>query len=536
MPPRQAHEVRVLVADDLHPDGLALLAERGFEPVVATGLSEDELIGRLDGVQALLVRSATKVTQRVLEAAKDLELVGRAGVGVDNVDLAAASARGVVVMNTPTGNTVTTGELAISLMCALSRNLARADRRVRSGTWNKKGLLGSELTGKTLGVVGLGRIGRVVADRAMGLSMKVVAHDPFLPPGSSPVDGVELLELDDLLERVDFVTLHVPLTDQTRNLLSRERLARLPKGARVINAARGGLVDEDALLELLESGHLAGAALDVLAVEPPPADHPLLSRDDVLVTPHLGASSHEAQVAVSVMVAEQLASFFLEGVAHNAVNAPVLSARSLRVLGPYGVLADRLGALLAQAATGPIEQVECITSGEVSGLDEGRYLELSLLGAVLGQSLDIGVNLVNAPLLARERGLQSLSGTEEDSLGYRSMIRARATTRAGQRVELCGTVFGGEPRVVAVNGARVDFSPRGHLLLTRHHDRPGVLGSIGSLLGDHGVNIRRVELAPPHGEDNLAAAFLSLYDAPSGEAVRAIAGLPVVEQVQHLQL
>ncbi len=536
MPPRQAHEVRVLVADDLHPDGLALLAERGFEPVVATGLSEDELIGRLDGVQALLVRSATKVTQRVLEAAKDLELVGRAGVGVDNVDLAAASARGVVVMNTPTGNTVTTGELAISLMCALSRNLARADRRVRSGTWNKKGLLGSELTGKTLGVVGLGRIGRVVADRAMGLSMKVVAHDPFLPPGSSPVDGVELLELDDLLERVDFVTLHVPLTDQTRNLLSRERLARLPKGARVINAARGGLVDEDALLELLESGHLAGAALDVLAVEPPPADHPLLSRDDVLVTPHLGASSHEAQVAVSVMVAEQLASFFLEGVAHNAVNAPVLSARSLRVLGPYGVLADRLGALLAQAATGPIQQVECITSGEVSGLDEGRYLELSLLGAVLGQSLDIGVNLVNAPLLARERGLQSLSGTEEDSLGYRSMIRARATTREGQRVELCGTVFGGEPRVVAVNGARVDFSPRGHLLLTRHHDRPGVLGSIGSLLGDHGVNIRRVELAPPHGEDNLAAAFLSLYDAPSGEAIRAIAGLPVVEQVQHLQL
>ena len=537
MTQRNPASVRILVADELHPDGIELLRSRGFEPELAVGLSEEDLIQRLPGIEALLVRSATKVTSKVLRAAPDLTLVGRAGVGVDNVDLAAASSKGVVVMNTPTGNTVTTGELAISLLCALARNLTQADRRVRAGTWNKKGLLGTELAGKTLGIVGLGRIGRVVADRALGLSMKVLAHDPFLTSGASPMDGVELLELDDLLSRSDFVSLHVPLTDSTRNLISRERLALMKPGARLINAARGGLVDDTALADALESGHLKGAALDVLAEEPPSSDHPLLQRDDVILTPHLGASSHEAQRAVSVGIAEQTMAFFLEGVAHNAVNAPVLSTASMRVLGPYGLLAGRMGALLAQLSATPIAQIDLTTAGEIAELDEGPFLEYSLLAATLGQSLDIGVNLVNAPLLAADRGIRCLRGRESDSLGYRSLLRARVSNADGSESHtVCGTVFGGEPRIVEAEGARVDFAPRGHLLVTRHRDRPGVIGLIGSLLGTAGVNIRRVELAPPHGQDELAAAFMALYDAPDPKTVAAIGELEMVVQVHQLSL
>lgn len=537
MTPRNPASVRILVADELHPDGLELLRSKGFEPDVAVGLSEDELIQKLPGIEALLVRSATKVTAKVLAAAPDLVLVGRAGVGVDNVDLSVASTQGVVVMNTPTGNTVTTGELAISLMCAVARNITRADRRVRAGTWNKKGLLGTELTGKTLGIVGLGRIGRVVADRALGLSMKVVAHDPFLTTGASPVDGVELLDLDQLLGRSDFVTLHMPLTDDTRNLISRDRLALMKPGARLINAARGGLVDDAALADALESGHLAGAALDVLTEEPPSKDHPLLLRDDVILTPHLGASSHEAQRAVSVGIAEQTIAFFMEGVSHNAVNAPVLSAASMRILGPYGLLAGRMGALLAQLAGSPIAQIELSCAGEVADLNETEFLEYSLLAAALGQSLDLGVNLVNAPILAAERGIRCLTGKESDSLGYRSLLRARVSNAEGTESHtICGTVFGGDPRIVEAEGARVDFAPRGHLVITRHRDQPGVIGLIGSLLGKAEANIRRVELAPPHGKEELAAAFLALYEEPAPELVAAIRELGMVESVHHLSL
>ena len=351
------------------------------------------------------------------------------------------------------------------------------------------------------------------------------------------MDGAELLELDQLLSRSDFVTLHMPLTDDTRNLISRDRLALMKPGARLINAARGGLVDDAALADALESGHLAGAALDVLTEEPPSKDHPLLLRDDVILTPHLGASSHEAQRAVSVGIAEQTIAFFMEGVSHNAVNAPVLSAASMRILGPYGLLAGRMGALLAQLADSPIAQIELSCAGEVADLNETEFLEYSLLAAALGQSLDLGVNLVNAPILAAERGIRCLTGKESDSLGYRSLLRARVSNAEGTESHtICGTVFGGDPRIVEAEGARVDFAPRGHLVVTRHRDQPGVIGLIGSLLGKAEANIRRVELAPPHGKEELAAAFLALYEEPAPELVAVIRELEMVESVHHLSL
>jgi D-3-phosphoglycerate dehydrogenase len=536
---RPPAETRILVCDELHPRALEILRARGFQPELATGLSEDELVARVAGVHALLVRSATRITARVIEAADRLELIGRAGVGVDNVHTAAATARGIVVMNTPTGNTVTTAELAISLLCSVARHIPRADRRTRAGEWQKQGLMGTELTGKTLGIVGLGRIGRVVAERAQGLRMEVVAHDPYLTGAgaSSPVEGVELLGLDELLARADFVTLHVPLTDGTRNLLSRERLALMKPGARLINAARGGLVDEAALAEALGEGRLAGAALDVLAQEPPGPGHPLIGREDVILTPHLGASSHEAQLNVAIGIAEQTATFFEDGVAHNAVNAPAVSAQTRKALGRYILLAEKMGSFLAQRLEAPVRKLELTVAGELAKQD-ARVLELALLTAVLRQSMDVGVNFVNAPLLAKERGLRILKGEESDALNFTSLLKARVSSKGGAESHaVCGTVFGEFPRFVRVEDMHVDFDPSGHLLVTRHTDRPGVLGTIGSLLGAAGVNIRRVELGPPTaGNDGFASAFLSLYDPPPPGVVDQIRAFEPVESVHHIVL
>tara|TARA_R110002126_G_scaffold10067_4_gene45052 strand:- start:3309 stop:4928 length:1620 start_codon:yes stop_codon:yes gene_type:complete len=539
MTPRTPAQVRILICDDLHPDGIARLRELGFEPEERVGMTPEELLTAVPDVHGVMVRSATKITADVIAAAPHLEVVGRAGVGVDNVDVKAATQRGVVVMNTPTGNTVTTGELAISLLCSVARHIPRADRLTRSGTWKKKGLMGSEITGKTLGVIGLGRIGRVVADRAQGLRMNVIAHDPYLSGtgAASPVEGVDLMTLDELLERADFVTLHVPLIDSTRNIISKEAMAKMKPGARLINAARGGLVDEHALAEALESGHLAGAALDVMVEEPPSPDHPLLGREDVILTPHLGASSHEAQRKVAVDLADQFGTFFHDGIAHNAVNAPAVSASTLRSLGAYGVLAERMGSFLAQRMQQPIEKIEFSVSGKVAEKDDG-YLKLLLLSSVLGQSMDIGVNLVNAPLLAKERGLRVLEGGDEDALGYTSLLGVRVSSKNGAESHaVAGTVFGGQPRFVRVDGMHTDFAAEGHLLITTHHDRPGVLGAIGAVLGDCGINIRRVDLGPAkQSAEGLASAFLSLYDTAPDDVLDRVRAIEPVVSAQRIEL
>ena len=533
-----ARSERVLIADDLSSEAVSIFTARGFTPEVRVGLKEDQLVEAIRDVDALLVRSATKVTRRVLQAAPKLSVVGRAGVGVDNVDVDAATERGVVVMNAPAGNTTTTAELAIALLVALSRNLTRADRAVRAGEWKKRSsLIGSEVTGKTLGVVGLGRIGRAVAQRARGLELDVIAHDPFLAGDKSPVEGVELVTLAELLAKSDFVTLHVPFTDTTRNLLSRERLFAMKRGARLINAARGGLVDEKALVEALESGHLRGAALDVFEKEPPPADHPLLSRDDVILTPHLGASSEEAQRNVAVEIAEQVCDFLLDGVARNAVNLPPVSAQTLRELAPYVLLAEKLGSFLSQVAQGPIDMLDVSLSGEVARKD-AHYVALAVLVGVLRAGTDTPLNFVNAPTLAKERGVRFVESQDNQAHFLHSLIKARAVARGTNRVHVvAGSVFGRTPRIVQIDEHHLDLSPSGPLIVTTHVDQPGVVGLLGTVLGKHGVNIKKIELGPSEkAADGLARGFLSLYDAPARVVIDELAGLAPVRSAQLVQL
>jgi len=530
---------RVLICDELAPEAYDVFEQHGFVPERRTGLSEDELVQAVAEVTAIVVRSATRITRRVIEAAPRLRVVGRAGVGVDNIDLDAATDRGVVVMNAPTGNTTTTAELAVALLCALARNVPQADRSVRAGSWKKKHLMGTELSGKTLGVVGLGRIGRVVAARGRGLAMNVIAYDPYLSGQRSPVEGVELSDLDELLARSDFVTLHVPLNDSTRHLLSRQRIALMKPGARLINAARGGLVDEAALQAALESGRLRGAALDVFESEPPPPDHPLLARDDVIATPHLGASSDEAQRQVATDIARQISEFLVEGVAHNAVNAPAVTAQTLREISPYILLAEKIGSFLAQRSPTPLRTLELTVSGELARSD-ASHVKLGLLVGVLRHGSESPINFVNAPRLAQERGLVLHQSTEEVG-NYTSLVRVRARSKApsgGEEVhEVAGTVLGREPRFVRVDDVPLELHPRGSLLLTLHDDQPGVVGLLGTLLGRHGVNIRRVELGPAdRAGGGPATGYLTLYETPPPAVVDEIAALGPVRHAQLIQL
>ncbi len=529
---------RILISDPLDAIALETFRARGLEPDVAVGLDEDALAQRIGAYDALVVRSGTRVTRRVLEAAARLKVVGRAGIGVDNVDCDAATERGIVVMNTPAGNATTTAEHALALLVSLARHIPLADRSVRAGQWKKKGLLGTELTGKTLGIVGLGRIGRLLADRARGLHMDVVAYDPYLEPGADvSIAGVVLVTFDELLARSDFVSLHVPLTDATRNLISWEATMKMKPGARLINASRGGVVDEEAVLDALVEGRLAGAAFDVLEKEPPPADHPLLRRDDVIVTPHLGASSHEAQHKVAADIAKQIADFLLEGVAQNAVNAPPLSRQELAILGPFLVLAERIGSFLAQRIAGPIRKLELTVAGEVARHDAG-HLRRALLAGILRHGVGAEtVNFVNAEGVARERGLRLLEGIDDEPWYRDGQIKVRASTRAGGTSRLVtGTVFGREPRIVRIDDVHLDLPPDGPLLITRHRDVPGVVGQLGTVLGKHGINIRRIELGPPRDGSGLACGFLTLYDVPSADVLEALRALDPIEEVQLVRL
>jgi len=529
---------RILISDELDPAALEVFRRSGFEPELRTNLAEVELCEVIRGVDALVVRSATKVTRRVVEAADALRVIGRAGIGVDNVDLEAATERGIVVMNTPRGNATTTAELSIALLLSLARHIPRADRLVRSGKWKVKGLVGTEVFGKTLGVIGLGRIGRLVAERGRGLGMKVVAHDPYLSGEglASPVAGVELIELDLLLERADFVSVHVPLNDSTRNLLSWEQFARIKPGARLIQAARGGVVDEEAVLDALATGKLAGAAFDVFAVEPPPKDHPLLARDDVIVTPHLGASSEEAQLRVALDIAEQIVTFLKSGVAENAVNAPTLPAESMAEMAPFLLLSEKLGSFLAQRMHGQIRKVELTVGGEITrhGIE---HLRLAFLVGVLRHTLDRSVNFVNAPALARERGILVLESVEERPDFRSGEVSVRASEKAGGRSHhVAGAVFGREPRIISVDGLRLDLPPRGILLVTRHKDQPGVLGQIGSILGRYQINIQRLELAPGAADGAAAHGYLTLFPEPGPAVLEALRSITAIEELQLLRL
>jgi D-3-phosphoglycerate dehydrogenase len=510
---------RVLLSDALGPEGLARLREQADLDVEAkSGLTPDELCRIIGDFHALIIRSGTKVTAKVLEHAKQLRVIGRAGIGVDNVDVDAATKLGIVVMNTPGGSNVTTAEHAIALMMALTRNIPQAVAAVRAGKWPRN-LLGSEVCNKVLGVVGLGNIGTIVAERALGLRMKVIAYDPFVTAETAARIGVELVTLDQMYPRADFVTIHTPLTNETRGLIGRDALAKMKRGVRIVNCARGGIVDEAALAEAIRSGQVAGAALDVLDKEPPAPDHPLLQLEQVICTPHLGAQTGEAQVGVAVAIAQQVAEFLTKGIIQNAVNAPSLSPEVLQVLRPYLRLAEKLGGLAAQLARAMPTEVTVYPSGDTAER-EVKPLTTAVLRGLLGKVLEStqdAVNYVNAPSIARDRGVRVIQSKTPHAGAYRNALGVKVETASGT-TRVAGAVFDADTiRLTQINDFKLEAVPEGYALLLHNQDVPGVVGRVGTLLGENKINIAGLEL----GREHVGGMALSLFhvDDPVPDSV-----------------
>jgi D-3-phosphoglycerate dehydrogenase len=518
---------KILVSDDVSEAGLEPLRAAGFAVEKRTGMKPEELRAAVGDYDGLVVRSETKVTAEVLDAAARLRAIGRAGVGVDNIDVAAATQRGVIVMNAPDGNTMTTAEHTVALLLALARRVPQSNESLRAGRWERKKFVGVELRGKTLGLVGLGRIGRVVASRARGFEMRVVAFDPFVSPEQLANTGVELATLREVCAQADFLSVHTPLTAETRGIIGAEELSLMKPTARVINCARGGLVDERALLDALREKRIAGAALDVFEQEPPPQDHPLLQLEEVIATPHLGASTVEAQEGVALTVAEQMRDYFLTGALRGAVNAPSLGAQELAVLRPYLVLADRLGRFQAQLADEPVSSIRIEYAGEVAELDAAPVTRSFLAGLL--RDVSARVNVVNAFLIAEERGIRVTTAYRHAVAGEMiPAIRTAVVTRAGEET-VSGALFGanGEGRITGISGFVVEALPAGHMVVTRSRDVPGVIGRLGTLLGARGVNISRFHLG--RRERGGEAIAVVETDAPLDDA--ALAELLSTEEI-----
>ncbi len=522
---------KVLISDKMDPNAAQIFRERGCEVDEITGKTPEELkaiIGQYDG---LAIRSATKVTKDILDAATNLKVIGRAGIGVDNVDIPAASSKGVVVMNTPFGNSITTAEHAIALMFALARQLPEADLSTQAGKWEKNRFMGVEVTGKTLGLIGAGNIGSIVASRALGLRMKVVAFDPFLTPERAVEMGVEKTDLDTLLARADFITLHTPLTDQTRNILSKENLAKTRKGVRIVNCARGGLIDEAALKEGLDSGHIGGAALDVF-VEEPAKQSPLFGTPNFICTPHLGASTNEAQVNVALQVAEQMADYLVNGGVTNALNMPSLSAEEAPKLRPYMALAEKLGSLVGQLAHDNLTKIAIEAEGAAAQLNIKPITGAVLCG--LMRRYSDTVNMVNAPFMAKERGLDVREVRHDREGDYHTLIRVTVETSQGER-SVAGTLFGnGEPRLVEAFGIKVEADLDGHMLYIVNEDSPGFIGRIGSLLGEANLNIGTFHLGR-RSAGGEAILLLSMDEAIPEPVLWEACKLPGVKMVKALK-
>ncbi len=522
---------KVLISDQMDPLAAQIFRNRGIEVDEITGKTKEELIAIIGQYDGLAIRSATKVTKDVLAAATNLKVVGRAGIGVDNVDIPSASAPGVVVMNTPFGNSLTTPPHAIAQMFALARDLPEADKSTQAGKWEKNRFMGGEVTNKVLGLIGAGNIGSIVADRAIGLKMKVVAFDPFLTPERAVEMGVEKVTLDDLLARADFITLHTPLTDSTRNILSRENLAKTKKGVRIINCARGGLIDEAALKDALDSGQVAGAALDVFVTEPA-KESPLFGTPGFIATPHLGASTNEAQVNVAIQVAEQISDFLLTGGVTNALNMPSLSAEEAPKLKPYMALAEHLGALVGQLEGDAIKAVAIEVEGAAAELNQKP-----ITGAVLAGLMRVysdTVNMVNAPFLAKERGLDVREVRHDREGDYSTLVRVTVTTAEGSK-SVAGTLFANaEPRLVEIYGVKVEADLTGDMVYVVNVDAPGFIGRLGTTLGEAGVNIGTFHLGrrTAGGE----AVLLLSVDTRVGDELKAKIGqLPGVKSAKSLR-
>ncbi|HKS87879.1 MAG TPA: phosphoglycerate dehydrogenase [Stellaceae bacterium] len=522
---------KVLIADELSPRAVEIFQQRGVAAEVATGLKPDELRRRIAGLDGLAVRSATKVTAELLAAADALKVVGRAGIGVDNIDVAAATARGVVVMNTPHGNAITAAEHTLAMMFALARQIPAADRSTRAGKWEKSRFMGVELYGKTLGIIGCGNIGAIVAERAQGLKMRVVAYDPFLSPERAIELGVERVKFDELLARADFITLHTPLNDTTRGIIDAAAIARMKPGVRLVNCARGGLIVEADLAAALAEGRIAGAAIDVF-VDEPARDNPLFGHDNLVATSHLGAATGEAQENVAVQIAEQMADFLLTGAVANAVNMPALSAEEAARLRPYLVLAEQLGSFAGQLTETGIRAVAIEYQGAVAELTIAP-LTATALSALLAPQL-AAVNVVNAPLLCRQRDIRVSETRGENAGDYQNLMRVTVTTERRRR-SVAGTVFAGnKPRVVDVEGIPLEAELGRHVLFVRNRDKPGFIGALGQTLAASNVNIATFHLgrtAP--GED---AILLTEVDQPlSATLLDAVRRLPNVLQAKALR-
>jgi len=527
MPPK------VLISDALSPAAVAIFKNRGLEVDFRPNLGKDKekLAATINGFDGLAIRSATKVTAKTLEQAKNLKVIGRAGIGVDNVDIAAATARGIIVMNTPFGNSITTAEHAITLMLALARQIPEADSSTRAGKWEKNRFLGVEIFGKTLGIVGCGNVGSIVADRALGLKMKVIAYDPYLSVERALTLGVEKVELDELWPRADFITLHTPLTDKTRNIVNAETLAQTKNGVRLINCARGELVDEAALGEALKAGHVAGAALDVFREEPA-TQSMLFELPNVVCTPHLGASTMEAQENVALQVAEQMSDYLLRGAISNAVNFPSISAEEAPKLKPFVALAEKLGSFAGQLTESGVKQVRMTYEGVVAQMNI-KALTASAVAGLLRPMLQ-DVNVVSAPLVAKDRGIV-VEETRRDAEGdYDSLITLTVVTDRQTR-SVSGTVFAdGRPRIVNIKGIRMDAEFARSMLYVTNRDKPGFVGRFATLLADAGINIATFHLGRDCAGGN-AIALVEIDGAVPAGVLDKVRQIPHVQQVKPLQ-
>ena len=523
---------KVLISDSLSDAAVQIFRDRGIDVTFDASIGKDKekllaVIGDYDG---LAIRSASKVTEKIIAAATKLKVIGRAGIGVDNVDIPAASKKGIIVMNTPFGNSITTAEHAIAMMFAVARQIPEANASTHEGKWEKSRFMGVELTGKTLGVIGAGNIGSIVCARGLGLKMKVVAYDPFLSEERAAQIGVTKLDLDALLARADFITLHVPYTEKTANILSAENLAKTKKGVRIINCARGGLVDEAALAGLIRSGHVAGAAFDVFAEEPA-TENPLFGLPNVVVTPHLGAATTEAQENVALQVAEQMADYLLSGAVSNALNMPSVTAEEARIMGPWLKLAEHLGAFVGQLTDEPIQSIEVVYNGVSKDMNLKALNCAAIAGVMKATNPD--VNMVSAPIIAKDRGID-ISTTTQDKTGvFDGYIRLVVVTDERTR-SIAGTVFSdGKPRFIQIKGINIDAEIGANMLYTTNRDVPGVIGTLGRILGEHGVNIANFTLGRS-ARDGDAIAMLYLDEAPAPAALAALRETGMFQQVRAL--
>ncbi len=502
---------KVLVSDKLSETAVQIFRDRGIDVDFQPDLGKDkdklaEVIGQYDG---LAIRSATKVTEKILANATNLKVIARAGIGTDNIDKEAASKKGVIVMNTPFGNMITTAEHAIAMMFAVARQIPEASESTHAGKWEKSKFMGVELTNKTLGVIGAGNIGGIVCDRARGLKMKVIAYDPFLSEEKADKMGVEKVELEDLLARADFITLHVPFTEATANILSRENLEKTKKGVRIINCARGGLVDEEALADLLKSGHVAGAAFDVFAVEPA-KENALFNLPNVVCTPHLGAATTEAQENVALQVADQMSNYLLTGAVENALNMPSVTAEEAKVMGPWVKLAGHLGAFSGQMTDEPIKAINILYDGVASEMNLAA-LNCAVVAGIMKKS-NPDVNMVSAPVVAKERGIQISTTNQDKSGAFEGYIKVTIVTDKRER-SVAGTVFSdGKPRFIQIKGINIDAEIGANMVYTTNEDVPGIIGTLGQTMGENEVNIANFTLG--RAEVGGEAIALLYVDAP----------------------